>query len=125
MRGRKSRSKTSSQLFSATIPGSPRTTARCTAPGPKHSRPLTHRLKTSAEGRVPQYASVLPTFPASSDRTHETYLSTLEQREPDFEVCAKAENGRMAIEEAQESHPDLILLDLSMPVMNGLDARAL
>jgi len=31
----------------------------------------------------------------------------------------------MAIEEAQESHPDLILLDLSMPVMNGLDARAL
>ena len=36
------------------------------------------------------------------------------------------ENGTKAIEEAQESHPDLILLDLSMPVMNGLDAaRAL
>jgi len=49
-------------------------------------------------------------------------LGELVNREPDFEVCAKAENGRMAIEEAQESHPDLILLDLSMPVMNGLDA---
>jgi DNA-binding NarL/FixJ family response regulator len=53
-------------------------------------------------------------------------LGELFGREPDFEVCAVAENGRKAIEEAQESLPDLILLDLSMPVMNGLDAaRAL
>ena len=43
-------------------------------------------------------------------------------READFEVCGEAENGREAIEDAQELHPDLILLDLSMPVMNGLDA---
>lgn len=53
-------------------------------------------------------------------------LGELFSREPDFEVCAVAENGRNATEEAEESHPDLILLDLSMPVMNGLDAaRAL
>lgn len=42
--------------------------------------------------------------------------------EPDFEVCAEAENGKQAIEEACELQPDLIVLDLSMPVMNGLDA---
>lgn len=53
-------------------------------------------------------------------------LGELFSREPDFEVCAEAADGRKAIEKAQESHPDLILLDLSMPVMNGLDAaRAL
>ena len=53
-------------------------------------------------------------------------LGELFSREPDFEVCAVAENGRKAIEKAEESHPDLILLDLSMPVVNGLDAaRAL
>jgi len=53
-------------------------------------------------------------------------LGELFNDEPDFEVCAKAENGRKAIEQAQNAHPDLILLDLSMPVMNGLDAaRAL
>ncbi|PWT85028.1 MAG: hypothetical protein C5B58_03755 [Acidobacteria bacterium] len=47
-------------------------------------------------------------------------------REPDFEVCGEADNGKKAIERAQELHPDLILLDLSMPVMNGLEAaRAL
>jgi DNA-binding NarL/FixJ family response regulator len=49
-------------------------------------------------------------------------LSELFGREPDFEVCAVAENGGKAIEEAQELLPDLIVLDLSMPVMNGLDA---
>ena len=42
--------------------------------------------------------------------------------EPDFDVCGEAENGREAIEKAQELHPDLIVLDLSMPVMNGIDA---
>jgi two-component system chemotaxis response regulator CheY len=44
------------------------------------------------------------------------------KREADFEVCGEAENGRGAIEKAQQLHPDLIVLDLSMPVMNGLDA---
>jgi DNA-binding NarL/FixJ family response regulator len=46
--------------------------------------------------------------------------------EADFEVCGKAENGRDALEKAQALSPDLIVMDLSMPVMNGIDAiRAL
>jgi DNA-binding NarL/FixJ family response regulator len=46
--------------------------------------------------------------------------------EADFDVCGEAENGRDAIEKAQAFHPDLIVMDLSMPVMNGIDAaRAL
>ena len=44
------------------------------------------------------------------------------KREPDFEVCGEAENGKEAIEKAWELHPDLIVLDLAMPVMNGLEA---
>jgi CheY-like chemotaxis protein len=35
---------------------------------------------------------------------------------------AEARNGREAIEKAEESKPDLIVLDLAMPVMNGLEA---
>ena len=39
-----------------------------------------------------------------------------------FEVCGEAENGRVAIEKAQLLRPDLIVLDLSMPEMNGFEA---
>ena len=44
------------------------------------------------------------------------------RQEADFEVCGEAENGKDAIKKAQELRPDLIVLDLSMPVMNGFDA---
>ncbi|HKW16424.1 MAG TPA: response regulator transcription factor [Terriglobales bacterium] len=40
----------------------------------------------------------------------------------DFEVCGEAENGQEAIEMAEILRPDLIMLDLSMPVMNGIEA---
>jgi DNA-binding NarL/FixJ family response regulator len=49
-------------------------------------------------------------------------LCELFKRQADFDVCGVAENGREAIEAAGRLHPDLIVTDLSMPVMNGLDA---
>jgi DNA-binding NarL/FixJ family response regulator len=49
-------------------------------------------------------------------------LCELFQSQADFAICGEAENGKEAIEKAQKLHPDLIVLDLSMPVMNGLDA---
>ena len=42
--------------------------------------------------------------------------------EPDFEISGEAENGTEAIEKARTLRPDLVILDLSMPVMTGLDA---
>lgn len=39
-----------------------------------------------------------------------------------FSVCGEATNGREAIELTKQLIPDLIILDLSMPVMNGLQA---
>jgi two-component system, NarL family, nitrate/nitrite response regulator NarL len=44
---------------------------------------------------------------------------------PSFEVCGEAEHGREAVEKAPSLRPDLIILDLSMPVMNGLEAAPL
>jgi DNA-binding NarL/FixJ family response regulator len=41
--------------------------------------------------------------------------------EGDFEVCGQAENGHEAIEKAQLLRPALIVTDLSMPLMNGLE----
>jgi DNA-binding NarL/FixJ family response regulator len=46
-------------------------------------------------------------------------------READFEVCGEAENGQEAIEKAQQLHPDLVVMDLSMPVMNGIEAASI
>jgi CheY-like chemotaxis protein len=42
--------------------------------------------------------------------------------EEHYNLCEQAENGRHAIELALRCRPDLIILDLSMPVMNGLEA---
>lgn len=49
-------------------------------------------------------------------------ICELFKHEEDFTVCGEATNGREAIAKALELHPDLIVLDLSMPVMSGLDA---
>jgi DNA-binding NarL/FixJ family response regulator len=42
--------------------------------------------------------------------------------QPGWEVCGEAVNGRDAIDKARELNPELIVLDLSMPIMNGLQA---
>jgi CheY-like chemotaxis protein len=39
-----------------------------------------------------------------------------------FKTCVEAENGQDAINVAKKCQPDVIILDLSMPVMNGLEA---
>ena len=52
-------------------------------------------------------------------------LRMLLQSEPDFVVVAEAANGREAITRAKESLPDVAILDISMPDLNGLDATRL
>jgi DNA-binding NarL/FixJ family response regulator len=42
--------------------------------------------------------------------------------EPDFEVIGEAGNGKEAIERAAELSPDLVLMDIRMPEMDGLEA---
>jgi len=39
-----------------------------------------------------------------------------------FKTCVEAENGKEAIDVAKQNKPDVIVLDLSMPVMNGLQS---
>jgi DNA-binding NarL/FixJ family response regulator len=42
--------------------------------------------------------------------------------EPDLQIVGEASHGRMAVELARQLQPDVVLMDLSMPVMNGLAA---
>ena len=39
-----------------------------------------------------------------------------------FDVCGEAANGQEAVRQTKELMPDLIVLNLSMPIMNGLEA---
>src|SRR5262245_58376230 len=39
-----------------------------------------------------------------------------------FEVCDEAVDGREAVEKAKHSHPDVVILDIGMPGLNGFDA---
>lgn len=49
-------------------------------------------------------------------------LRDLIEERPDWEVCAEVENGRQAVEAAMEKKPDIAILDISMPELNGLEA---
>ena len=49
-------------------------------------------------------------------------LRTFVESKTKFPVCGSAANGMEAIEKAQQLHPDLVLLDLSMPILNGAEA---
>ena len=49
-------------------------------------------------------------------------LCVLVAEESDWEICGEAENGKLAVEMARRLLPDVVVLDLSMPVMNGLEA---
>jgi PAS domain S-box-containing protein len=49
-------------------------------------------------------------------------LARLLGQEPDFEVIGQAADGREALEKAGTLRPHLILMDISMPMMNGIDA---
>jgi DNA-binding NarL/FixJ family response regulator len=44
------------------------------------------------------------------------------QRQPEWEVCAEASTGREAVEKAQQLKPDIVIMDVGMPELNGLDA---
>src|SRR4029078_442050 len=44
-------------------------------------------------------------------------------READVEVVAEAENGVEAVDKAARFHPNVILMDIRMPALDGLEAR--
>ena len=51
-----------------------------------------------------------------------TGLKLLLERVPDMEVVGEASDGREAVRLAKELRPDIIVMDIGMPLLNGLDA---
>ena len=49
-------------------------------------------------------------------------LRSLLDAEPDIEVVGEADNGRQAIQQVHDLGPDVVLMDITMPELNGLEA---
>ena len=52
-------------------------------------------------------------------------ISCLIEDEPDLHVVGQADNGLLGVEKARELQPDVVLLDVEMPVMGGIEAAGL
>ena len=52
-------------------------------------------------------------------------LRSLLESRADWEVCGEATDGRDAVDKAKQLQPDVIVLDITMPRLNGLDAVGL
>jgi len=49
-------------------------------------------------------------------------LMSLLHAQPEWKICGEAGDGRDAVEKAQQLKPDVIVLDIGMPSLNGLEA---
>jgi DNA-binding NarL/FixJ family response regulator len=83
----------------------------------KDVRPRSIRPRRVTEGEMARTILV-----ADDSQLIRKMLCELFQNEEDYDICAEATNGQEAIELALKHRPDLIILDLSIPVLNGLDA---
>ncbi|MEN6506561.1 MAG: PAS domain S-box protein [Planctomycetaceae bacterium] len=52
-------------------------------------------------------------------------LATLLEGEDDIQVVAEASDGQMAVDLARDTRPDVVIMDVSMPVLNGIEATRL
>ena len=70
----------------------------------------------------PQLGSVVRVLIADDDQLFATSLMSVLCEDERVEVVGIAENGARAVELAAELEPDVILMDVLMPVMDGLEA---
>jgi DNA-binding NarL/FixJ family response regulator len=75
-----------------------------------------------AVGQAPEASKSLRVLLCDDMQQIRLVLRTEMSLESDLEVVGEATNGVEAIELARESQPDVVILDLTMPVMDGLEA---
>ena len=50
------------------------------------------------------------------------FVSALLREKPDFEIVSEASDGLEAVRRANELHPDVVLMDIGLPRLNGIEA---
>jgi DNA-binding NarL/FixJ family response regulator len=73
-------------------------------------------------GALPRAASKIGILLVDDQALFRAGLRTLLSVQPDFEIVGEAENGQEALREAEKLCPDVVLMDLRMPVLDGVAA---
>lgn len=90
-------------------------------PNADEPRAAHHEERRQGEGRVagqPSGQTIL--IADDNERIRWERRSVIESHTP-CRVCGEATDGRQAVEKARALQPDLLILDLTMPAMNGLE----
>src|SRR6267142_4236798 len=79
-------------------------------------------MKPSRYEREQQLLSSIRVLIADDFEAWRRQVRSLFQARPEWQVMAEAVDGPEAIQKAEELKPDLIVLDISLPKLNGIDA---
>ena len=77
------------------------------------------------EPTVPQAENIIRILLVDDQDLFRGAIATLIDGQPDMTVIGQANNGLSAVEQAHALDPDLIVMDVEMPVMNGVEATRL
>ncbi len=83
-----------------------------------------HLAPESMDGAVEVPPSVVRVLIVDDHETLREGVKALLAEEPDVAVVGEAADGEQALELTRRRHPDVVLLDVAMPVMDGLEAAA-
>ena len=62
-----------------------------------------------------------PGFGSRGLRTFQRYVASILQKQPELQIICNVSDGLEAIQKAEELQPDLILLDVGLPSLNGIE----
>ena len=83
--------------------------------------PWTIKLNKAATS-VGAESRILRVLVADDSETMRRVIRKLLQEHSDIAIVSEAPNGAEAIDEAREHTPDVVILDIAMPVLNGISA---
>jgi DNA-binding NarL/FixJ family response regulator len=78
-------------------------------------------MPTKSNGNKPNVSFIRVLVVEDNELFRELIHSILGKR-PELQIIGEASNGLEAVQKAEELHPDLILMDIGLPSMNGIEA---
>ena len=81
-------------------------------------------IPSSSRHQVEEKPQRIRTLVADDSPAAQQAISSLLEKDRSISLVGNASDGRQAVEKALELRPDLVLMDLQMPEMNGLEATA-